>query len=147
MYESVRQRSGPELGARLTKHASQRMGARGISESAVRTVLEHGRVVHVRGAAVHAIGRKEVRCLDRRGIDLSPYEGIQVVCTPDGTILTTYRNRDFRGLRPRCRGRWTRTPRTDIDRLIGRRIATTLPGVERRLRRSLLSGCGLLMIW
>ena len=104
MNESV-QRSGQEMGARLTVHASQRMSARGISESAVRAVLEHGRVVHVRGAAVHAIGQKEVRRLQPRGIDVSPYEGIQVVCTSDGTILTTYRNRDFRGLRPRYRGR------------------------------------------
>ena len=105
MNESVRQRGDQEMGARLTIHASERMSARGISESAVRAVLEHGRVVHVRGAAVHAIGQKEVRRLQPRGIDLSPYEGIQVVCTSDGTILTTYRNRDFRGLRPRYRGR------------------------------------------
>ena len=115
MNKSVRQRSGPELGARLTMHASQRMSARGISQSAVRAVLEHGRVVHVRGAAVYAIGRKEVRCLQRHGIDLSPYEGIQVVCIPDGTILTTYRNRDFRGLRPRYRRPMERMLRTSIN--------------------------------
>jgi len=37
----------------------------------------------------------------RRGIDLSHREGIQIACAPDGTILTAYRNRNFRGLRPR----------------------------------------------
>ena len=107
MHEPARQRSGQEPKARLTMHASQRMTARGITETAVRAVLDHGRIVHVRGAAVHALGRKEVRCFRRRGIDLAPYEGIHIVCTPDGTILTVYRNQDFRGLRPRFRHRTT----------------------------------------
>lgn len=104
MRESARQpRGGPEPSARMTMHAVQRMHERGITEAAVRATLEHGRIAHVRGVAIHVIGHKEVSRLRRCGIDLSHYEGIQVVCAPDGTILTAYRNRDFRGLRPRCR--------------------------------------------
>ena len=79
------------------------MRERWISDAAVRATLEHGRIVHVRGAVIHAIGRKEITRLRRRGIDLSHYEGIQIVCAPGGTVLTAYRNRDFRSLRPRCR--------------------------------------------
>ena len=101
--------AGPDI--RLTVHASQRMNARGISHAAVQATLRHGRIVHVRGAAIHAIGRKEISRFRQHGIDLSRYEGIQIVCSPDGTILTVYRNRDFRGLRPRHR-----TPHPPSDR-------------------------------
>ena len=102
MRESARQTQGVlEPSPRMTRHAVQRMHERRISEAAVRATLEHGRIVHVRGAVIHAIGHREVSLLRRRGIDLSHCEGIQIVCAPGGTILTAYRNRDFRGLRPR----------------------------------------------
>lgn len=92
------------LEIRLTMHASQRIDARGIPEAAVRAALTHGRIVHIRGAAIHAIGRKEVLHFQQCGVDLSRYEGVQIVCTPDNaTVITAYRNRDFRGLRPRHR--------------------------------------------
>ena len=87
----------------LTRHAWQRMTARGMSLAAIEAAIEYGRAVHVRGATVSALGRKEVERCRRRGVDLSRYEGIHVVCSPKGMILTVYRNRDFRGLRPRYR--------------------------------------------
>jgi hypothetical protein len=46
------------------------------------TVLSYGRVIHVRGAAIHVIGRKEVEKLARSGVDVGSCEGVQVVCTP-----------------------------------------------------------------
>ena len=46
-------------------------------------------------------GRKEVRKSAKQGIDLCALEGIQVVCSTDGAVVTAYRNRDFRGLRVR----------------------------------------------
>lgn len=64
-------------------------------------MLEYGRRVYVRGVKSHVIGRKEVRSFLRKGIELANFEGIHVVCNIEGTIMTTYRNRDFRGLRPR----------------------------------------------
>jgi hypothetical protein len=90
----------------LTKHAWERMSARSVSAEAVETALDHGRIVRIRGAEIHAVGRKEVEKLYRDGIDISRFEGVQVVCSPEGTILTVYKNRDFSGLRPRrCRRR------------------------------------------
>jgi len=96
---------GETLSEVLTRHARERMGARGLSSTAISAALDYGRVVHTRGAAIHVIGRKEVDWFDRLGIDLSRYEGVQVVCSSDGAVITVYRNRDFRGLRPRHR-RW-----------------------------------------
>jgi hypothetical protein len=74
------------------------MTYRGIPAELVETVIEYGRAVHTRGAVIHAIGRKEVERY-REDIDLSQCEGVQVVCSVEGTVLTVYRNHSFRGLR------------------------------------------------
>lgn len=87
----------------LTQHAWERMGERGLSPATVRLALNYGRDVHVRGATIYVVGRKEVRRYRQDGIELSSVEGVQVVCTDSGAILTVYRNRDLRGLRPRSR--------------------------------------------
>lgn len=116
----------------VTRHAWARMSARSISPSALRAVLELGRRVHTRGAVVRVIGRKEVeRAGGVRGA-LGGLEGLHVVCSPDETmILTVYKNRSLRGLRPkarrppryRCRkrtdrgGKWHPVPAMVIPRL------------------------------
>jgi hypothetical protein len=90
----------------LSEHVVERMSARGLSVQALDAALRYGRKHHVRGAIIRAIGRKEVVDFQQGGINLSAYEGVQVVCSPDGTVITMYRNQDFRGLRPkrrRCR--------------------------------------------
>lgn len=86
---------------RPTRHLRSRMAARHLSEQAVSAALVYGRLVSIRGAEVYALGRNEVRRYAREGLDLSSFEGVQVVCTRGGTVKTAYRNRDFRGLRPR----------------------------------------------
>jgi hypothetical protein len=90
----------------LTQHATERMAHRSISSEVVEAVIEFGRVVFTRGAMIHAIGRKEVERYRQEEIDLSHCEGVQVVCSTEGTVLTVYRNHCFRGLRSgRGRGR------------------------------------------
>lgn len=85
----------------LTQHARAQMHRRRLSREAVAMVMAYGRLARVRGAEIYAVGRKEVERYLREGVDLSRFQGVQVVCTPEGTILTVYRNNDFRGLRPR----------------------------------------------
>ena len=89
----------------ITSHARMQMMVRRISETALSAVMEFGRVVYVRGAKIYVIGRKEVTRFLRKGIELADFEGIHVVCSSEGDVLTTYRNRDFRGLRPQGRRR------------------------------------------
>jgi hypothetical protein len=101
----VQDRLPDSFGNLLTSHAAERLSTRGLSLASVDAAMTYGRVVHVRGADIHAIGRKEVEWFERDGIDLSPYEGLQVVCSSDGAVLTVYRNRDFRGLRSHHRRR------------------------------------------
>jgi len=88
----------------LTDHAQRRMSQRGLSEDAIDAALTYGREVRTRGAVIYAIGKKDVRKHLADGVDLRAFEGIQVVCVSDGTILTVYKNRDFSGLRDRRRG-------------------------------------------
>ncbi len=91
----------------VSKHAKKRMFARRIDSRALSTVLDVGRRIYTRKAVFYVVGRKEVKRWRSRGVDLSALEGIHVVCTPEGTVKTVYRNRDFRNLRPRHRMRRT----------------------------------------
>ena len=89
----------------LTKHARARMQQRRLSDHTIAMVMTYGRLARVRGAEIYAIGRREVEQYLSEGVDLSKYQGVQVVCHPEGSILTAYRNSDFRGLRQRSRRR------------------------------------------
>ena len=84
----------------LSKHAWRRMCGRRFCPAAIDAALTYGRDSYVRKAVVYAIGRAEVRHFAREGIDLRRFEGLQVLCSHDGVVLTAYRNNDFRGLRP-----------------------------------------------
>jgi len=99
----------------LTEHAKIRMTARRIPAVAVEMTLLYGREKHVKGATFYAIGRREVERFKDTGVDLSEYEGIQVVCAQGDVVVTAYRNRDFSGLRPR-------RPRGRSRRLRGRLV-------------------------
>ena len=85
--------------SKLTKHASKRMSQRRIPATAIDLVIEYGRVVFTRGAMIYAIGRNEVKQYKIEKAEISYCEGVQVVCSMDGVVLTAYRNQSFRGLR------------------------------------------------
>ena len=84
---------------KFSRHAIERMDKRRIPVSAVAATLAHGRHAYSRGALFFAIGRREVDSWQSKGVNLTPHKNIQVVCSPDGTILTVYRSSDFRALK------------------------------------------------
>ncbi|MCS6803070.1 MAG: DUF4258 domain-containing protein [Chloroflexota bacterium] len=94
----------------LTNHALRRLNGRRIPFDAVRTVMTYGRAVWVLGARVFVVGQREVRRWRDRGIDLRPFEGIHIVATAEGTVLTAYRNRNLRRLRRNSHRRRRRRP-------------------------------------
>jgi hypothetical protein len=117
----------------VSYHGRVRMGGRRVSIDAIVAALMHGRVVFVRGACIHAIGRKEIKRFARWHIDLANYDGVQVVCSHDGTVISVYRNRDFRGLRPRYRRRNHRQSRSRrcwvwVAKAFASHESQTLPG-------------------
>ena len=99
---SVHKNIAAQSNLNLTRHAWERMGRRGISPDVIQKVLSFGREVYDRGAIKYVVGKKEISYYACEGINLSKLNGMQVVCSQNGDILTVYRNRDFRGVRP-CR--------------------------------------------
>ena len=89
----------------LSDHAVSRMFQRRLPLESVEIAKRCGRISHVRGARVYSIGRIEVEKLIRKGLDARQFEGVHVVCSPDDdkTIMTVYRNKDFRILKPKRR--------------------------------------------
>ena len=74
----------------VTDHARCRMAQRGVRPDAVAATLRYGRCVHVRGAWVSVIGRREVAAARRTGIDLSRFEGLHVVSAADGSNVAQF---------------------------------------------------------
>lgn len=87
---------------KLTLHATDRSRTRGIPTEAIEAVIEFGKHRAIRGADVYTLGWREVRFYAQAGIDLSRWEGIEVVCAHDGQTLTVYRNKNPRAFRDRA---------------------------------------------
>ncbi len=82
-----------EAPIRFTVHGAKRASARRISVVAVDAVLLWGRELRLRGAWVYVVGRRDVRRAAREGVDIASLEGVHVVCSDDGAVITVYRNR------------------------------------------------------
>lgn len=96
---------------RITKHAEQRMQQRGVSAEQVIGALAYGRRVFAKGAVYFVMGYREVNRCRELGLDFRSAQGVQVVCSHDGSVKTVYRN----GEMPR-RGRRPRAPRRSRER-------------------------------
>ena len=90
---------------KITAHAEARMTERKLTRTDIEAALSFGREVHTRGITIFAVGQKEVKMALLQKLDISKLEGIHVLCSRDGDVVTTYRNFDLRGLRPRHRTR------------------------------------------
>ena len=86
---------------KLTLHATDRSRTRGIPTEAIDTAMAYGKHRAIRGADVYTLGWREVRFYAQNGLDLSRWEGVEVVCAHDGQILTVYRNKNPHALRDR----------------------------------------------
>lgn len=81
----------------ITDHARLRMRYRSITDWQIAQVIRYGRIAYTRQAVVYAVGNKEVK---ENGRFLEQCEGIHVLCSLlDGVVITTYRNRNLKGLR------------------------------------------------
>ena len=88
----------------LTQHAEMRMLQRSIDLEQVQLVLSYGRLIHSRRARFFVMGRKEIIKLEKKGLEVGDLENIQIVVSEKSNlILTVYRNKDFRQIRPKYR--------------------------------------------
>ncbi len=90
----------------FTSHARARMSSRAVGADEIDMVMAFGRAVHTRGAVIYVMGHREVAWCRRRGISPDRCEGLHVVSSRDGAIITVYRNRDLSGLREKSRRCW-----------------------------------------
>jgi hypothetical protein len=82
-----------------SQHAQMREGQRGISQKQVVLAYQYGRVIHSMRAVHHVIGNKEIEKYDSVEPELNAMNGIQLVTSSHGTVLTAFRNKDLRKVR------------------------------------------------
>jgi hypothetical protein len=86
----------PSAGGRfvMSDHAMRRMYENGLSPEEIGLALRYGEPVYDRGARVYRVGKKHVRRTQKD--DLRDIEGLQIVSSHDGVVITVYMNQDFR---------------------------------------------------
>ena len=89
------------LSPTYTIHATRRMSSRVIHPSTVSIVIQYGHCHHVRGADIYALRRRDLAYCNQE-VDSERLEGVQVVCLPGSdTVLTVYKNNNFKSLKKR----------------------------------------------
>jgi hypothetical protein len=83
-----------------SQHAQIRESQRGISHKQIVLAYQYGRVIHSRRAVYHVIGKKEIEKYGSIEPGLKKMNGIQLVMSSSGTVLTAFRNKDLRKVRP-----------------------------------------------
>ena len=83
----------------FSAHARQRMAERRVTELEVDSVLRYGRVFYKAGARIYTVGRREALGLPLSERQRRSTEGIQVVLSDDGHVLSVYRNRNLHKLK------------------------------------------------
>lgn len=86
----------------LTRHAEIRSRTRRISRAIIEMALLYGRYRCERAAEIYTIGWREIRFWARRGVELSRLDGVEVVCSHAGRVITVYRNRKPASIRDRA---------------------------------------------
>lgn len=108
MLNSITSLPQPLFPLSLTSHAAIRMQQRGISTAALQAVLDFGRRIHAKGLTFYVVGHKEVALYADHGVNLSNFEGLQVLVAADGAVVTTYRSRDLHAIKVQTRSRTTK---------------------------------------
>lgn len=84
----------------LSTHAQVRMQQRGISREQLEQVLRFGRIVRAHGGvSFHVLGRKETQRYGLIDAGLRAAEGVHLLLSPNGVVITVYRTRELCKLR------------------------------------------------
>jgi hypothetical protein len=77
----------------LTNHSRQRCAQRGIDERAIAFVLRYGQKIHRTGVTFYFLGQRDIPDAYRRDDRYAKLEGTTLLISPEGGLITTYRNR------------------------------------------------------
>lgn len=83
----------------LSQHARERADARSISPAAIAAAIGHGRRFRSHGAWAYRLDRRSLAEAEQRGLQLTSFEGVHVIVSDDGTVITVFRNRRPRRVR------------------------------------------------
>lgn len=84
----------------VSTHAMVRMQQRGIDHIQLEQALCYGRMVRAHGGTrLHVLGRREAQRHGENGLNLSGAEGVHILMSEEGTVITVYRNHELRSLR------------------------------------------------
>ena len=83
-----------------SRHAKLRKDQRGISQRHIMLAYQYGRIIHSRRASYYVIGKKEIETYGSIEPELIEMNGIQLVVSTNDILLTVYRNKDLRKIRP-----------------------------------------------
>ncbi len=88
-----------QQGVPYTRHAQRRMAQRALSRSVVEQAMIYGREVIGNDTVLYVVGRNEVLEWRREGFRLEHLEGVHVICSRCGVVITAYRDRGLAGFR------------------------------------------------
>lgn len=88
-----------EISLGYSYHAHKRANQRGVTADTVAHILRFGRKQHQKGAVYYSIGRKEVSKYKHLCPALKNMNGLHVVMSLSGEILTIFRNKNFKIVR------------------------------------------------
>ena len=77
-------------------HAYKRREQRGIQRKKIAHLLRFGRKTYQNGSIYYSIGRKEIRKYQHICQDLKQMNGLHLVMSPNGIIITIFKNKNFR---------------------------------------------------
>jgi hypothetical protein len=95
----------------LTKHATMRRAQRAISSSAVAIAIQAGLQRQLDGCVVFFLGRRQLEGLKLEPQELERLEGVTVILSREGRVITTYKNRNGLDCTLRRRGHCRRRRR------------------------------------
>jgi hypothetical protein len=88
-----------QRGVPYTTHARRRMQQRALTQVVVEQTMIYGREVIGHDTVLYVVGRNEVAEWRREGLRVEHLEGVHVVCSSAGEVITAYRNRTLAGFR------------------------------------------------
>lgn len=88
-----------EMALGYSVHAHQRAKQRGVTANKVAHLMRFGRKQHQNGAIYYSVGRKEIQRYSCYCPDLIEMNGLHLVMSLTGEIITVFRNKNFKGIR------------------------------------------------
>ena len=77
---------------KMTDHVKKRARQRGITVEAIRAALLWGfRTAVGGGKFCYFLGRREIACALRQGVNVGKFLGVVVIATTNPVVITTYR--------------------------------------------------------